>query len=1376
MNAGLRLLLLGLMLPVVGVVTTGGMAADAPSVPSAVDLSPAYFDKTVRPILAEYCLKCHSREKHKGDLDLERFASMGDVTRASKVWQTVAEQLANGEMPPKDKPQPSAADKDRLVNWVLAVLDEIARAHAGDPGPVVVRRLSNAEYTHTVRDLTGVAGLDPAREFPVDGAAGEGFMNTGNSLVMSPALLTKYLDAGKGIAGHLVLLPDGFRFAPGATRRDWTDELVGRIRAFYGGFADAEGKIPLAKYFEALVRERDALAHGRRTAAEVAGEAGLNPRYVASLWEVLNGTGPSLFLDSLRARWRTNGSGTASASLAGEVERWQKALWRFQNVGHMKPWVQPVTPLASSQEVRLAIPVAPGQKEASVFLVATDAGDGESGDIVLWQQPRLVAPGRPNILLRDVRSLSTDLAQRRDRLFASTEKCLNAAAEAGAAQGAGDLAALAARHGVEVDALAAWLDYLGIGAGSTLRIDSYFTNRLARIGNYDFVRGWGSPETPNMAGNASAQHVRIPGNLKPHSIAVHPSPKLQAAVGWRSSKAAVLRVEAVVTHAHPECGNGVTWSLELRRGATRQRLASGTAQGSKEVHAGPVERLAVQPGDLVSVLIGPRNGDHSCDLTAIDFTLRDLADGGREWSLGADCSDDVTAGNPHADRFGNEGVWHFYTEPDKGGGTLGPVIPTGSLMARWQSADSAAERQRLAGEVQRLLVSGPPAAKDSPDAALYRQLASLGGPLFSAARAAAVKSSSQTVAAGGGADAWGLDPSLFGHHPDGSPLDPASLCVKAPSVVEVRLPADLVEGCELVATASLQPTTAGEGSIQVRATTSAPAPSRGPSPDQPILVRDGTPARARLEAAMEEFRRWFPAALSYSRIVPVDEVITLTLFHREDEPLQRLMLDDAQKKQIDRLWQELRYVSQDALTVVDAFAQLMEYATQDSDPRLFEPFRKPINERAAALRQQLIDTQPAHLQALLDFAGRAYRRPLTGAESDDLKGLYRRLRDQELPHDEAVRLTLARVLASPAFLYRVEKPPAGAEPGPVSDYELATRLSYFLWSSLPDRELLDLAASGRLHDPDVLAAQARRMLRDRRVRRLATEFACQWLHIHDFDELNEKSERHFPTFTSVRGDLYEESILFFTDFFQSDGRVTGLLDADHTYLNENLARHYGIGGVTGAEWRRVDGVHRYSRGGILGLGATLAKQSGASRTSPILRGNWVCEVLLGDKLPKPPKEVPRLPEDETATEGLTVRQLVEKHSTDPKCSGCHVRIDPFGYALEGFDAIGRRREKDLGDRPIDTRVKSLDGAQFDGIDGLRDYILNRRRNAFVRQFCRKLLGYSLGRGVQLSDEPLLAQIREQLKANDYRITTAVEAVVRSRQFREIRGRDAATDD
>jgi hypothetical protein len=240
-----------------------------------------------------------------------------------------------------------------------------------------------------------------------------------------------------------------------------------------------------------------------------------------------------------------------------------------------------------------------------------------------------------------------------------------------------------------------------------------------------------------------------------------------------------------------------------------------------------------------------------------------------------------------------------------------------------------------------------------------------------------------------------------------------------------------------------------------------------------------------------------------------------------------------------------------------------------------------------------------------------------------------------------------------------------------------------------------------------------------------------------------------------------------TDAIQNDAPVLTLFDADHTFLNDALAKHYGIPGVSGPEWRRVEGVRQFGRGGVLGLAATLAKQAGASRTSPILRGNWVSEVLLGEKLPRPPKDVPQLPEDE-ANAQLSVRQLVEKHSSDRRCAVCHARIDPFGFALEGYDAIGRRRMKDLGERPIDTSTRLKDNTELNGMDGLRRYLTAQRRDDVLRQFYRKLLGYALGRAVQLSDEPLLDELLS-LPPAEQCFAAVVSRIILSDQFRKIRG-------
>jgi hypothetical protein len=459
------------------------------------------------------------------------------------------------------------------------------------------------------------------------------------------------------------------------------------------------------------------------------------------------------------------------------------------------------------------------------------------------------------------------------------------------------------------------------------------------------------------------------------------------------------------------------------------------------------------------------------------------------------------------------------------------------------------------------------------------------------------------------------------------------------------------------------------------------------------------------------------------------------------------------------------------LKQVDAYEQLWQYATQDADPKAFEPLREPFQNEAAAFRQQVMDAEPRQVQAVLDLAVLAWRKPANAAPVEALRPLYGVLRNQNLPHAAAIRMLLARVLVSPAFLYRGEKAAPGTKAAPVGDWELATRLSYFLWSSAPDQALRELAAAGKLREN--ILPQTRRMLKDARVRRLATEFGCQWLHVRDVATLDEKSERHFPAFLSLRESMQEEVERFLTDFFQHDRSVLSLLDANHTFVNGPLARHYGMAVDTGGKpdsWTRVDGVRDHGRGGILGFAATLAKHSGASRTSPILRGTWLSEVILGEKLPVPPKGVPVLPEE--APQGLTERQLTERHSSDERCAGCHRRIDPFGFALEGFDAIGMARTRDAAGLAIETHALLPDGTSVTGLDGLRNYLLNTRRDDFLRQFCRKLIGYALGRTTMISDRPLIDQMLADLKSGEFRSNLLIERLVQSPQFQNVRGQDA----
>ncbi len=1371
--------------------------------PNVSDLDQRYRDSG-RQFIGKYCAECHSPELAEADIDLVRFESLSDVRSDVAIWLKVAEILDSQQMPPKDAPQPKEAERVEFRSWLSDLLTQEAKRTAGDPGPVVLRRLNNAQYNFVIQDLTDVASLFPSREFPADGAAGEGFTNAGNAMSMSPSLLTKYFDAAKEVAAHAVLTPDGIYFSPSTTRRDWTEEILNQIRQLYSKYTAKDGgtqvnlqgivfntngggRLPVEQYLLATIEERQRFTKDLSEIESVAQQRGLSAKYLRTLWQSLNSgqlARSSILLSELQQRWRV-ATPDDVPEMVGFISRWQQSLWRFASVGHIgkvngpKAWLEPNNPIVDRQEIRYKIPAIDGP-EAQLFLVTSDAGDGQENDFAVWENPRLVAPGRPDLPLRDLRRVANALAEQRELIFQEAEKCLNIASDAIGENHPISIEELAKQSNVSRVSLQAWFDYLGIGMQGRVKIPSLIKDQATSLAGYDFVKGWVGPDALSVVANSSDQNVRVPGNMSAHSVAVHPTPTLQVAVGWLSPVSTTIRIEGSVQHAHPECGNGVAWSLELRRGNGRQKLAVGHSQGGAPVGIGPITDLAVQAGDLVSLLIAPRDGNHSCDLTAIDFKLSDRQ---REWNLAKDVSNDILVGNPHADGFGNAQVWHFYSEPVQSSSQH--MIPTGSLLARWQSSGDRSERSQLAKQLSQWLMSNSTAPTDKADLEMLGQLRSMSGPLL-AAVIQNITTANPTLSKP--SVDYGLDLSAFGHHPNGDAIEPNSICIQAPSVIEIKLPADLAVGAELVATGVLHTSARGQGSVQFDVRSQKPetptgrnaiqvseqirngvwtSNNRSLSLSSPIVAAIDSQAHRQLVEDFDAFRRLFPAALCYSKIVPVDEVVTLTLFHREDHHLIRLMLSDAESAKLESLWQDMHFVSQDAFMLVDAFEQLWQYATQDADPSAFEPLREPIKQRAAEFRDELVRAEPKHLQSTMKFAERAFRRPISVQEQRVLEELYRQLRIDELNHDAAIRMLIARILMSPAFLYRAE---AGTDPiqhldtipvRRLSDLELASRLSFFLWSSTPDQLLIELASSGQLQDPKVRRMQIQRMIADQRIERLSTEFFAQWLHVYEFDTHDEKSESTFPGFIHLRGAMYEEVIHFCTDLVRRNGSALELIDSDHTFVNADLAKHYGLVDNS-AEFHRVDGMRKLGRGGIFGMAATMSKQAGASRTSPILRGNWISEVLMGEKLPKPPKSVPQLPE--AVPIGLTERQLIEMHSSDPACAKCHARIDPFGFALENFDAIGGYRSGP----EINVQTNLTDGTRLDGLPGLKQHLLTTKRDAFVRQMCKKLLGFALGRSVQLSDEPLLEQMRHQLAQNEFRIQPLIETIVESPQFQSVR--------
>ena len=402
-------------------------------------------------------------------------------------------------------------------------------------------------------------------------------------------------------------------------------------------------------------------------------------------------------------------------------------------------------------------------------------------------------------------------------------------------------------------------------------------------------------------------------------------------------------------------------------------------------------------------------------------------------------------------------------------------------------------------------------------------------------------------------------------------------------------------------------------------------------------------------------------------------------------------------------------------------------------------------------------------QILSRLARRAYRRPVTDADVDLLLGFYWE-RERQDGFEAGIQFALQRLLTDPEFLFRIERDPAGAEPGAaytLSDIALASRLAFFLWSSIPDEDLLDTAIRGDLSDPDVLEAQVRRMLRDRRSRALVDNFAGQWLLLRNIPTV-QPDPILFPTFDeNLRAAFQRESELLVESTLREDRSVVDLIAADYTFVDERLAAHYGIPGVYGSRFRKVTLDGR--RAGLLGHGGLLTVTSYPNRTSPVLRGKWVLENLLGAPPPPPPPDVPSFPERGDHDEPATVRELLEMHRRSPACAGCHAPMDPLGFALEQFDAIGRWRTTD-GDAPIDAHGVMPTGDSFHGLSGLTE-MLAGNPEPLVRTVTEKLLAYALGRAIEYYDYPTIRGIAREAEADDYRWSSVILGIVRSPAFR-----------
>jgi hypothetical protein len=561
---------------------------------------------------------------------------------------------------------------------------------------------------------------------------------------------------------------------------------------------------------------------------------------------------------------------------------------------------------------------------------------------------------------------------------------------------------------------------------------------------------------------------------------------------------------------------------------------------------------------------------------------------------------------------------------------------------------------------------------------------------------------------------------------------------------------------------------------------------------------EGEPERPqRLEIALDGARVGL-FAITLAKTVP--EPLTETadeLMARIEEPAKKLTaLQDEQRRAAADAGLEIRlFVKAGERRVSVAFLTRYEplsdqvqqplVSGQGGPPRLLGvdsvfvagPFKAqgtgdtPTRRRILTCRPTGPADETACARKILEpLAHRAYHRPITGSDTDHLLTAFAEGR-KDGTFEAGIATGIRRMLMDPAFLFRVERDPPQVAPNTpyrIGDLELASRLSFFLWSSVPDEALLAAAESGELRNPAALQNQVKRMLADPRARNLVTNFGYQWLQLPEAEGVHPDPVIFTDFDDSLRQAFIQETELLLQNVLLGDRSVLELLNAKYTFVNERLASHYGIPGVYGDQFRRVE-VNDGIRGGLLGQGSILTATSYPTRTSPVLRGKWILDTLLGSPPPPPPPDVPALPEAGEGGKVLSVRERLSEHRKNPACASCHVRMDPLGFALENFDATGRWRTvetngpADLRPQRIDTSAQLPDGTKFDGVAGLR-HILEERSDQFVYTMTEKLLTFALGRGADWYDVPAIREAVRAAQKDDYRFATLVTSIVSSRPF------------
>ena len=1319
------------------------------------------FRTDVQPYLKTYCVKCHNDKLTKGELDFTVYQREANVTAHFRRWNNIIAFIRSGEMPPKGERQPGIEKSNAVVSAVEAILLKQALRNAGDPGVILPRRLSSTEYDLSIKHLTGV-DIRPTRDFPADPAGGEGFDNTGEALSMSPNLLKKYLAAAQDVANHMVLKTDGISFAPFPVtsyneRKKLTEQA---IIDFY-----QNRQVDTLEYLAAAWRYRYRVEAKKGVSLERwAIDRGLSTKYLTLVWKTLSeSTQRSGFLKELGDAW------LAVPAPRGESDRPPELIELFQAVelGRrlLAPPLQALVKASASNwpiqwlDFRAKTAAARGQYSPSNLESHALVNAGRV------RPPNEKNPETYSVFVRFGRGFSQPdgyvIVKR--PIFSLAQKLPGNQQEEKVDHQVQSLRSVLERH------------------------DHTLVGRL----------GFG-------------KHPAVKGDLnqEPDDAVVHLP--FDERTGAEITDAADPDRKGTI-HGPASWENGRTGSALMTNGESYVDLGDTTSFDHQSSFSfgcwiKPVGESTGAPLGKMSEADNNRGFFIDSSAGKLQVMLSN------EWPQNSIMLN--TAEKIAADKW--QHVFVTYDGSSKAQGVTVYVDGVGvktEVVSDTLVSSIRTDAPLLIGR----RYTGP---KGSPFKGLIDDVR-----IFNRALTAS------EVAVLAGTSPASLDPDWF--------------VVKTPVVIEIPLTIQMqreLQGKYLLLPCQLDPKHSKDATALIQHSLDQAPQSRFDS----TATHLGYGAAAKdLAESGDTFCNTFP-----NRFFHVDSERGLAAgfhlvegFFRDDQPLVDKVLTDHEVVELNRLWLELAFVTQSAETLIRGFVwferserhvlhdQRFDFLRPE-DPELvkremFEKFERLYLEKLGVPAKQgvfepqkpsdkfemihgffqgvwaglqfqtetLARVEPRALVAVGQLARRAFRRELTEQEQRGLEKLYGKLRADGQSVESSLRGLITAILMSPDFCYRFNDTPSGKDIYPINGEDLASRLSYFLWSSLPDGPLLQAAAGGELHRTETLITHMKRMLNDARIEAFSREFLGQWLRYRDYLSKDPIHAAAFDGYDdALRRAMFEEPVRLATYLIQNDLPITHLLNSDVTFVNARLADHYGDAIAKryrqarsewledsgarrqrtpeelAAMWMPVSGIKAVGRGGLFGMGVVLTKNSGGQRTSPVKRGFWAVHHLLGQHFPPPPADVPKLPDNERESEN-TIRTLLAAHVSATQCALCHAHFDSLGLAMEGFDPIGRSRLKDLAGRAIDNLAELPNGKAAKGIPGLIEYVVEHRKQDFVETICRKFLGYALGRSVELSDQPLLNAMQAKLTKNGYRFSVMFEMVVASPQFRRQRGRD-----